>query len=288
MRILVTGADGYIGRHVVAELLGRGIEVVASDLNAQGIDPRATVADADIFSEDPGLYARLGSPDVLIHLAWRNGFDHYNMSHVDDLPRHYRFLAAMMDQGLRQLLVMSTMHEVGYYEGAIDEDTPTRPLTPYGISKNALRQLTEAYAKKTGTVLQWLRGFYLLGDDARNHSVFSRMVKLEAEGEEVMPFTSGSDKFDFISVDELARQIVATALQTEVRGIINVCSGVPVSLAEKAEEFIRQHKMRIRLGYGQFPDRADASPAVWGNPDKINAIMRADPEYANRLNREVR
>ena len=194
MKILVTGADGYIGRHVVAELLDRGCEVIASDLRNEGIDPRAHVAEADIFSEDPELYKRLGSPDVLIHLAWRNGFDHYNMSHVDDLPKHYRFLAAMMDQGLPQLVVMSTMHEVGYYEGAIGEDTPTKPLTPYGIAKNALRELTEVYAEKKGVVLQWLRGYYLLGDDARNNSVFSRMVKLEAEGVPVLPFTTGKNK----------------------------------------------------------------------------------------------
>lgn len=276
MKILVTGADGYIGRHVVAELLDRGCEVIASDLRNEGIDPRAHVAEADIFSEDPELYKRLGSPDVLIHLAWRNGFDHYNMSHVDDLPKHYRFLAAMMDQGLPQLVVMSTMHEVGYYEGAIGEDTPTKPLTPYGIAKNALRELTEVYAAKKGVVLQWLRGYYLLGDDARNNSVFSRMVKLEAEGVPVLPFTTGKNKFDFITVDELASQIAACAMQTEVTGIINVCSGVPVSLAEKAEEFIREHNMKIRLGYGEFPDRADASPAVWGDPEKINIIMQHD------------
>ncbi|MCR5294454.1 MAG: NAD(P)-dependent oxidoreductase [Lachnospiraceae bacterium] len=280
MKILVTGADGYIGRHVTAELLRRDCEVIASDLHTDGIDPRARIAEADIFSEDPGLFEKLGSPDVLIHLAWRNGFDHYNRSHVDDLPKHYRFLTSMMDQGLRQLVVMSTMHEVGYYEGAIDENTPTKPLTPYGISKNALRELTQIYAAGRGTLLQWLRGFYLIGDDERNNSVFSRMVKLEAEGAEVLPFTTGSNKFDFITVDELAAQIVSTALQTEICGIINVCSGIPVPLAEKAEEFIRLHHMKLRLGYGQFPDRADASPAVWGNPDKIRKIMQKEKNSA--------
>ena len=64
-------------------------------------------------------------------------------------------------------------------------------------------------------------------------------------------------------------------MQTEVKGIINCCSGRPVALAEQAEKFIRDNNMKIRLDYGKFPDRADASPEVWGDPEKINRIMAA-------------
>ena len=93
------------------------------------------------------------------------------------------------------------------------------------------------------------------------------------EGKEKFPFTTGKNLYDFIKVDELAEQIVAVASQTEVDGVINCCSGKLVSLAEKMEEFIEEHHLKIRLDYGAFPDREYDSPGIWGNPDKIQKIM---------------
>lgn len=68
----------------------------------------------------------------------------------------------MIAGGLPQLAVMGTMHEVGYWEGAIKEDTPTNPTSLYGISKNALRQMTYLLASGTNTKVDWLRAYYIL------------------------------------------------------------------------------------------------------------------------------
>ena len=72
----------------------------------------------------------------------------------------------------------------------------------------------------------------------------------------------------------LADQIAAAVMQTEVTGIINCCSGEPISLGEMAERFIRDNGLNIRLEYGAFPDRAYDSPGVWGDSTIINAITQ--------------
>lgn len=272
-KVLVTGANGYIGRHVVEQLLDMGADVLAADFNFDGVDERAQKVEAPIFSGDENIYEQMGKPDVCIHLAWRNGFVHNADSHIEDLPNHYTFLKNMIEGGLKQVVVMGTMHEVGYWEGAIDENTPTNPLSLYGIAKNALRQMTELLAKKSEVCFQWIRGYYIIGDDIKSNSIFSKIVQAEQAGNKTFPFTSGKNLYDFISLEELAREIASVGLQKEVTGIINCCSGKPVSLAEQVESFIKEHGFKIRLEYGAYPDRAYDSPGIWGDAEKIKQIM---------------
>ena len=275
VRVLVTGANGYIGRHVVRELLSENVEVVAADQFFENPDSRADNRITDIFADSDDLFRRLGEPDVCIHLAWKDGFMHNSDSHMESLSSHYRFIRSMIKSGLKQIAVMGSMHEVGYWEGAIDENTPCNPQSMYGIAKDALRRALFQMTAGTDVKVQWLRGFYIFGDDDRSSSIFGKIVAAEQRGEKTFPFTTGKNKYDFISVQELARQIAYCATQTEVDGIINCCTGKPVSLAEQVESFIRDRHLQIRLQYGAFPDRPYDSPAIWGDPEKINRIMRA-------------
>ena len=272
--ILVTGAAGYIGRHVVKTALDMGYSVIASDFAFKGVDERAEFCDLPIFSGDKNIYNTLGRPDVCIHLAWRDGFRHNASSHMKDLSSHVTFLNNMVSGGLPALTVMGTMHEVGYWEGAIEEDTPCNPQSQYGIAKNALRQSLMLSLKDSPCVLHWLRAYYITGDEAHGSSIFAKITQAELDGKETFPFTSGKNQYDFIDLERLSKMIVAASVQNEVNGIINVCTGKPQSLADRVEQFLRDKNYRIKLDYGAFPDRPYDSPGVWGDPAKINQILK--------------
>jgi len=273
LKVLVTGAGGYIGRHVVTSLLNMGHHVTALDFMTSGIDDRADVQTIDIFKEHDGLFVRIGQPDVMIHMAWKDGFMHNSPAHMQFLSAHYEFVMSMVKQGLKQVLVMGSMHEVGYIEGEINEDTPTNPCSLYGVAKDALRRALTLSLSETDTVLQWVRAYYILGDDARNNSVFAKLIEAEKAGKNKFPFTTGVNQYDFIHVDDLANMIAATASQTEVRGVINCCSGKPQPLKDVVEAFIKEKGFKITLEYGAFPDRPYDSPIVFGNADKILKIL---------------
>ena len=185
--ILVTGAAGYIGRHVVKNALDRGYKVIASDFAFKGLDERAEFCDVPIFSGNRDIYRQVGSPDICIHLAWRDGFRHNSSAHMKDLSSHVVFLNDLVEGGLQGLSVMGTMHEVGYWEGPINESTPCKPQSQYGIAKNALRQSLMLSLADSPCKLHWLRAYYITGDEAHGSSILPNWRRLRKKEKRLSP-----------------------------------------------------------------------------------------------------
>lgn len=272
LKILVTGANGYLGQGIVRSILNNGHCVVATDFNTQFVDERAERIACNLFEVD-NPYSFFGEPDVLLHLAWRDGFVHYSSAHIEDLPKHYAFIKKMVDGGIQQVAVMGSMHEIGFFEGSINESTPCHPTTPYGIAKNALRDLTQMLYKQKNIVFQWLRGYYIVGNSKFGSSIFSKITAAVDEGKTEFPFTLGQNQYDFIDYPDFCAQVAAVVGQKNEQGIINICSGKPEKLADRVERFIKENDYRIKLQYGAFPDRPYDSKAIWGNDTKIRKIM---------------
>lgn len=279
MKILVTGANGYLGRGIVECILDNGHEVVATDFDTSYVDNRAIKINSDLFKlENPFRY--FGKPDVLLHLAWRDGFVHYSDAHIDDLPKHFAFIKAFAEEGVQQIAVMGSMHEIGFFEGSINENTPCHPTTPYGIGKNALRDLTQMICKQKNIVFQWLRGYYIVGNVKSGSSIFSKITSAVEAGEREFPFTLGQNQYDFTDYPDFCKQVAAVVGQKQEQGIINLCSGIPEKLSDRVERFIRENHYDIHLQYGAFPDRPYDSKAIWGDNTRIQKIMTEEKKKA--------
>ena len=144
MKVAVTGATGFVGRHVLAQLAGRDdVEVVATS-NPRGAARRpvatgVTWIPLDIGDPPPAAFEALGRPDVLIHLAWGGLPNYRSLHHFEvELPLQFRFLSALVRQGLSSLLTVGTCFEYGFASGPLTAEMATRPNNPYGFAKDSL------------------------------------------------------------------------------------------------------------------------------------------------------
>ena len=279
-RIVVTGADGYIGTHVIAELAKykERFKITAAVLDAElcaktdGVEYVSFDFISDCAGED--LYDALGKPEICVHLAWRDGFVHNSTKHIEDFSYHFSFLKNLADHGTTQFAVAGSFREYGSVDGMVDIDSFAYPNSFYMLSKSMLKRALEIYFEGKEICLQWLRPFTVYGDEEKNHSILSKIITWEKEGKESFPFTDGCEQYDYIEIHELARQITAVVSQREIDGVIDCCSGVPSRLGDMVEAFIKENNFKIRPQYGAFPSRSYDSKIVYGDNRKIKQIMK--------------
>lgn len=274
MKILVTGADGYIGTHVVKHLLDKGHYVIACDKHNNNIDNRANFVQYDIFQYDiltntnDNLYEFFEKPDVCLHLAHHNTYDHNNENHIKEIDKHFIFLTKLIEQGVKHIVCAGTIHEIGICNGKIDEYIKCEPINLYGIAKNKLKNKLLDYQNKHDFTFKWIRFFYVCGDDIHSHSIFTKLLNSNNES---IPFISGEQCYDYIDVDVLSCYVEKIITQTKINGIINCCSGKPKSIKSKVEEFLVEHNLNVTLRYGEY--KQPKIFFVYGDVKKLNNIL---------------
>jgi nucleoside-diphosphate-sugar epimerase len=277
MKMAVTGASGFVGRHVVRELLARGTMPVLLTRDASVLPDKFTscrVAGFDLTTNPPDAFDQLGRPDVLIHLAW-GGLPHYkSRSHFEDeLPAHYRFLKTLVACGLKKIVVAGTCLEYGMQSGCLREDTRTLPHTPYGFAKDALRQQLQFLQSEFTFDLVWARLFYMFGDGQSPASLLPLLQKAIETGEPTFPMSAGEQLRDYQPVESSARSLVKLALDPSARGVYNVCAGKPTSVRTLVEGWIRDAGSPITPEFGRYPYPDYEPMAFWGDATRINELI---------------
>src|SRR6187402_422809 len=224
MKVAITGASGFLGRYVLRELQSRDLDIV--DARRSPIDigvphSRTTQIRWDLADAE-GAFERMGRPDVLIHLAW-DGLPNYHSSrHIDtELPAQTRFLHSCVAEGLQRLAVAGTCFEYGLADGELSEDSPTIPVTQYGLAKHRLYEDLAALDSSGKIQLMWARFFYLYGAGQATSSLYSQLASAIKEGLPAFNMSGGAQKRDFLPVAEAAR-LFATLALGPATGAVNI------------------------------------------------------------------
>jgi len=280
-KVLLTGATGFIGDHVMNELIKLPVSVIATSSDEEKArrkewfgKVRYIPFDFKTIDDSPDYFSYFNRPDILIHLAWE-GLPNYKSSfHVEvNLPRHILFLNKLVCGGLKDITVTGTCFEYGMQEGCLREDMLTRPANPYGSAKDFLRKELEKLQKSHDFILKWVRLFYMYGRGQNSNSLLSQLETALTTGEEIFNMSGGEQIRDFMPVEEVASAIVNIALQNKVSGIINCCSGKPVTVKDFVQSYLLQQNKEIKLNLGYYPYPDYEPMRFWGDNTKLKTII---------------
>lgn len=278
MRVAVTGASGFLGRHLLTALAPHAVQVIAASRYPDApANPRVTPLALDIGAVEGDPFAAVGRPDALVHLAW-GGLPNYRSSvHLEvELPRQMRFLDACIDSGIARIVVAGTCLEYGLQGGELDETRLLLPTTAYGQAKCQLLEHLQARQREHGFALVWARLFYLYGGGQAPTSLYASLRAAVAAGARHFDMSSGEQTRDFLAVEDAAARIAMLAVEPIDAGIVNVCSGRPVTVVDRVRGWLAEWDARIELNRGVFPIPDYEPFAFWGDQRRLRSLLMDD------------
>jgi len=277
VKVAVTGASGFVGSHVLNALVAcEGVEIVATSRSAPPVERMPSgvrhVA-LDLAEVSESTYEALGCPDVLIHLAWAGLPNYLSLHHFErELPIQYRFLRTMVESGLPSMVISGTCYEYGMVQGELDETLPGVPGNPYAFAKAALFSQLQFLRTAHPFALSWARLFYMFGKGQAAGSIFSLLTAAVERGDESFAMSGGEQVRDYLPVERIAAAIAELALNHPDAGIVNICSGKPISVRRLVEGWIQEHGWAIKPELGVYPYPSHEPMSFWGATEKARSL----------------
>lgn len=278
-KVLVTGATGFIGNHVINELLKiKDIEVIATSRNEkkaykQSWYKKVKYIQYDLNENKSNLLKLFDYPEIIIHLAWE-GLPNYNDNiHIEkNLFNNYNFLKSLIDSGLSNIVCIGSCFEYGMQNGKLVEDLYTTPNTTYGLAKDCLRKFLQDYQKNTNFTLKWVRLFYIYGEGQSENSIFGQLNKAIENGDKSFNMSKGEQLRDYLDIYDVAKNICKITLQDKIVDIINCGKGEPISIRTLIENqlLIKKSNIFLNLGYYDYPKYEPM--AFWADIKKLSLI----------------
>ena len=289
MKILLTGASGFIGHYVLMALQRYGFDVVA--IGRSRIPMPVRQIQADLLEErDFSLSLQKEKATHLLHLAWEAEHGKYwtsplNLRWVEATTR---LVEAFCEAGGQQVVVAGTCAEYDLSHGYCREDsTPLNPATLYGTAKDATRRLVMAVCAQHQVSCAWGRVFLPFGTGEASQRLIPSLIKVFRGKSPPFGVNASADR-DFLHASDVAEGFIVL-LRSGASGAYNISSGQPIQLASVVRELARLLDADPQTVLGLTTERPGEPPLLVGENRKLKTLgWQPALSLAQGLERTVR
>lgn len=256
VKILLTGASGFIGAACRKTLEARGLEVLAPSSAALNL----------LDGESVRTYLAAHRPSHLLHAAWRavHGDVMASADNLLWLQASLGLVKAFREAGGTRFAGLGSSAEYDWSYGVCRTGiTPLNPSTPYGAAKHALRLGAESYSKAVGLSFVWPRVFFIYGPGEHASRLSVYVLKSLLAGE-TADLTHGRQIRDYLYITDVAEGVAAALLSAQ-EGETDIASGAPFAVRDIVGEIGRQVGRADLLAFGAKPSPAHDLPVVLGD-----------------------
>jgi nucleoside-diphosphate-sugar epimerase len=269
--VLITGANGFVGRQIIRSLDEEGINLIPAvregkeNTVSNFKNVKKIITSKDLFAEDESWWQeQCKDVDIVIHAAWYVETGKYQDSsiNIDCLIGSLKLAKGAAKAGVGRFLGLGTCAEYDQSQGVLTVNTPLKPLTIYAAAKANLFTTLSHWLPRENVSFAWIRLFYLYGEgeDKKRLVPYVRSKILQGD---FVDLTSGKQVRDFMDVAEVGKKIAEISLTNQI-GPINLCSGTPITVRQFVEKIAAEYGRKDLLRFGVREDNLFDPPSVTG------------------------
>jgi len=268
-RVLLTGATGFVGRHVQAALKAKGCSVRAIVRPGKILTGEIEqVETPDVFQESAEWWATtLRGIDSVVHCAWYAEPGTYLESekNYSCLTGTISMAQALQKSNVKRFVGVGTCFEYDLSRKVLSRETPLKPESPYAACKVAAFLVLSQIMKKSHISFAWARLFYMFGEGEDERRLIA-YIRRQLARSEPAHLSEGWQIRDYMDVKEVGRRIGELAVNAEVQGPVNICSGRPQTIREIALRIGREYGKEELLRFGARTSNQDEPDCIVGVP----------------------
>jgi dTDP-6-deoxy-L-talose 4-dehydrogenase (NAD+) len=279
MKVVVTGATGFVGRYTVKRLLDEGYEVISITTNRSiSTDTMEMLKGSEVVTIHSltDVTEQIIDNNCVIHCAWSNVQNTLDTSHYFHAFEQISFIEKLAKFKPKKLIITGTCFEFGLATGSVSIADKTNPNTPYSQAKEFVHSAAvKILSENTQVEFCWARLFYMYGNGQHEKSIYSQLKASIERGETAFNMSRGEQLFDYMKIEEVAIKL-ASLVKNKVPEIVHVCKGYPTSLRGLVESLKEEFKSSISLNLDYYPYREQDSIALWGSESFESQIRKIE------------
>lgn len=272
--VIVTGGSGFLGRHIIESLLERKVNVISVVRNVNSLSYPLQLP-LENYIEIPDLFQctendfkyyfdKIDNIDMMIHAAWytKNGSYLNSIENINCLFGSINLAKYLLKTSCTRFVGIGTCFEYDLSARVLSTSTPLSPGSLYAACKIGTFQTLDQLFLLSKINFVWCRLFYLYGP-GENENRLVPYIRNQIKNNLPVKLTSGLQIRDFLDVRVAAAKIVELSFGEQI-GATNICSGIPITVRQLAENVADEFGRRDLLQFGSRPDNLIDPPCVLG------------------------